>query len=900
MLSWLFYILILVAIVLIAFLVYNIICYFGIKSFDKKIKENKVDSAVKESSHFNLWLWIIKKSKIKSKVSAKKKIERKSSIIRKVLCILSANVVKDIVIVLILATVVYQLDLILTSVSSTITNLFTNKNCICYAICTGDTEDDAKTAYELLFGFDEYTKLCESLKLNSEDEEKLQDMQANAASGKDKSEFILSHLTDDAVTCYKNIVGSNNGFRSGDHKNRAQMTDAELKDDLKALLSDYKTNGRNPNCPSCKNASSERFSYKCLGEKHYVEGWTWEEIWDTNNNSGNTGTAPSGWTPGNATGPYAIQLDDGSYYWYHQSSAGDGCTYCGDWSESYMGSTGIKLGSQGCAIYSLAIGISNLVGKAITPTIVMADLDSPLSNGTYQLSTKYFPTSNLISRPNAVQQLASKYGLDYEAINSTVQDIDNVLSKGGYVWCQWIDAKCDWCINSTNGKHFMIIRKMVGDEYYCFTSCAGKIARSGGKDGAIETMNHGITKSDVVAAMNGQAFALYNNNIDPGTDGPVYLAIIGDSISSYAGEIPSNYQAYYPDNPDGESLTSYDQTYEKIVATTWGATIVGNLSSSGSYVHDSGSNVPGSGQQRKDDFAALTDSPTYTIVFMGTNDYWDGISISEFKAAYETMMKNLNEAQPTTQFICLGLYQIGPCSKAPYSYNNVIKTVADSYGATFINLDTAIDKDDGTTFDYSTMTFEDVHPNVEGMKWIAKQITDRVVVSTPPDDDDDDEALKYLVALEGESSSYEGSAAVIKVVLNRSRIKGKSVKEIVTEPHQFEGYDSSKIGVYTDSSGQEKPIYRAAKDVLSGKYNPFKEDNGAGADDYYYFFGVLNNSSDIWADTDAGRVYNWGNNVFYITYNTVHNKGTTSNADNRIWDTSAKKWNLQSGESKVY
>ena len=130
------------------------------------------------------------------------------------------------------------------------------------------------------------------------------------------------------------------------------MTQEQLKDDLYKLLSDYKVNGRNPNC-KCNTANKLALKKVCLVEEHWQEGWSWgtyyypEPTYDEEGNPIYPAPTPGpGPSPGNhmgkATGQYAVQLDDGMYYWYHQDGGkGCGCVHCGDWSSAIWGGSSL-------------------------------------------------------------------------------------------------------------------------------------------------------------------------------------------------------------------------------------------------------------------------------------------------------------------------------------------------------------------------------------------------------------------------------------------------------------------------------------------------------------------------------------------------------------------------------
>lgn len=525
MLNWIVYIFIALTIIFILFGIYGIVCYIllnkAIHKYGNDLSDEAAKKLIEEGSKANIFLWIALKNKaIRKKVTSGvgKQLEK---VIKRIKIALIIYIIANFLIaysVASLGVIVYNLNQQLITVSSAIQSLFgADDDCICYAKCTNNAEDDAKCSYELLFGPTEYTKLVNAMVITKPDRDNFNLL----VSGKDKGAYLIQHMNGAMVDCYKSIVGNNNKFmKKADGLDRSKMTNDQLKADLVKLLQDYKVNGRNPMC-DCNTANSNSLNRKCRGMSHWKQGWSWQEIWegitgteDNGENEGAEGNNPiNGFIPGNATGQYAVQLDDGSYYWYHQSSVTCGCTYCGNWTEMQWhggSSSKRKFGSDGCAVYSLAIGFSNLCGAEITPRVVLSDLDATIDGMNCTTSQTYFSGVG-IKRGDAIAKLASKYGVTAEPVDKTVTSIDTILAKGGYIWGSWVDAKCKWCGNGSS--HFMIIRKGDANNYYCFTSCRGKAASTGGKSGAIETMNYPLPKQECISAMTqGQLYGFYKTS----------------------------------------------------------------------------------------------------------------------------------------------------------------------------------------------------------------------------------------------------------------------------------------------------------------------------------------------------------------------------------------------------
>ncbi|MBO5388460.1 MAG: hypothetical protein J6A59_10015 [Lachnospiraceae bacterium] len=537
MLTYFVYIVLIAALLTAFIFVYDIICYILIKSKLKgtasKLTDDDAKRIANESGGANLWLRIIiarYKHKMKSKTSGEAKTLKKfAKSTNKVNFAVSAIMILSSVMLTAYGAGLYQLDYVL----SHITTLFHDEDCTCYAKCTRNPEDDMKCSYELIFGNAEYEKLLYGMNLTPMEKE----LFLTFSDGKAQGEFIIKHLNDDMVETYKAAL-KNKGIKRLNNKSKlySEMTDDELHDDLAKLLADYKKNGVNPNCTSCKDSNSFEVALGCQGLEHWKPGWTWQEIGDNDGTgSGGSTNLPGVSTMGNATGQYAVQLDDGMYYWYHQDGDhGCKCVHCGNWSAAQWAGPGkVKhaFGKDGCAVYSLAIGISNLYGAEITPAVIFEDLGSPITNGEITTVPMYFGGDNGRSiYYNAVaNRLAQKYNLDVSSIwtsevpRNLINFIDDILAKGGIVWGSWVDSQCQWCGNGST--HFMCIRKTDGTNYYCFTSCGGKCTSKGGKDGAIETMNYPIPKATCVSAFVGgkPIFGFVNPNATSG-GGKVELA----------------------------------------------------------------------------------------------------------------------------------------------------------------------------------------------------------------------------------------------------------------------------------------------------------------------------------------------------------------------------------------
>lgn len=474
-------------------LLYNVYCFIGL------IMYNKNKNAI--TAKFNSYIWLAKKMAGKQS-NNEKKLKKYSKLLRKVNIGVIVLMTSILIMNIVLLSIIYMLNIQATNISNILTTLFGKSDCSCYAKCTGDEEDDAKTAYELLFGPTEYDKFTEAVMKDMlpSDAQPFVDMIANEANGKEQGEWLIAHLNDDAVQCYKEIVGDNNKFRAGDHQDRSKMTNGELKDDLIALLKDYKVGGRNPNCERCFDVEDHQLATKCIGEAHWVPGWTWEAIWDSDNPGDGSEEEPGDNSGGNVAAKdsqYGIELDGEWYYWYHQKA--EGCvndvkhdTY------GHYGSLWIVSGTaaaRGCSSYSSAMAISNAVGAEVTPYVLLEDImGGTFSQGSsgWQFNnnaTQYidYKENAINMKKDALSKRVEEWchskgytGIHTEYIpNPSQAKIDEVLSKGGYIVASWFHDTSNgiaWYpkLSSGSGSHFMVIRKKDANGlYYCLNSAEG-------------------------------------------------------------------------------------------------------------------------------------------------------------------------------------------------------------------------------------------------------------------------------------------------------------------------------------------------------------------------------------------------------------------------------------------
>lgn len=228
------------------------------------------------------------------------------------------------------------------------------------------------------------------------------------------------------------------------------------------------------------------------------------------------------------------------------------------------------------------------------------------------------------------------------------------------------------------------------------------------------------------------------------------LSILGDSISTFDGYIPTDYNIFYPGSGD---ISTVEKTWWWQVMNTAGMELNANASSSNTTVTgdslDMTGSAPGCSTKRMIDLTPGDDGPApdILIVFMGTNDFLRSVPLGTFTEpsaqdegitdnfcdAYELMIQKLNALYPNAQIYFCTLLETnaGDVDEYPQSYpstnkngntigdfNAEIATIASAYSYPVIDIHNC-----GITYDtLGQYTSDGVHPNAEGAKLIADYV----------------------------------------------------------------------------------------------------------------------------------------------------------------------------------
>ena len=231
----------------------------------------------------------------------------------------------------------------------------------------------------------------------------------------------------------------------------------------------------------------------------------------------------------------------------------------------------------------------------------------------------------------------------------------------------------------------------------------------------------------------------------------VTVSIYGDSISTFEGWIPYGYNNFYPGSGDVEDINDtwwirvFDETGMKLCAnaSSAGCTCAGDST-------DAEKPQVGCSDFRITDLSDKNGAyPDIIVVFMGTNDLLTDIPLGEndgtavveegiidnFADAYSLMLDKLETYYPCSEIYCCTLLQVGDYgTETPYvaftngqgltaeDYSAQIRLIAENKGYPVIDLYHC-----GIEIgNLQNMTSDGVHPNAEGMKYIAEAVTSTI------------------------------------------------------------------------------------------------------------------------------------------------------------------------------
>lgn len=246
-----------------------------------------------------------------------------------------------------------------------------------------------------------------------------------------------------------------------------------------------------------------------------------------------------------------------------------------------------------------------------------------------------------------------------------------------------------------------------------------------------------------------------NGNViaDPSPLAGMKLSLLGDSISAYAGTIPSGNRAYYTGSNSG--VSSPNQMWWKVLCDKTGMIpLVINAWSGSSISPITGdTDTPMSDNSRCGNLGDGTTNPDIILIAGGVNDYsyasaaqneplpWDGktaaVSTNSFTECYADMIKKIQAYYPQALVVALSIFfnmrgtdngytlthTVGSNSYTQADYNSAIESVAKIMQIPFIRVDD-IGMNRNNMYPTYAVDYSDTptHPNAKGHKLIGEYL----------------------------------------------------------------------------------------------------------------------------------------------------------------------------------
>ena len=238
---------------------------------------------------------------------------------------------------------------------------------------------------------------------------------------------------------------------------------------------------------------------------------------------------------------------------------------------------------------------------------------------------------------------------------------------------------------------------------------------------------------------------LININIDNEVVSNGYLSIIGDSISTFDGWIPSGNKVFYDGSKYG--ITDVTKTWWYMAMTELGMNLCVNNSWSGSRVTTTAGDESAACMSRCQNLHTEEHEPDFIIIYIGINDYNNGVDIgvydgrssipestTTFREAYSVMLDKVLTRYPRAKVFVATLPY---CDRnddensfpelnrngVPLSdFNDAIRELANAFGVEIIELSKC-----GITFHNRKIYLGDeLHPNTAGMELMSRKVINKL------------------------------------------------------------------------------------------------------------------------------------------------------------------------------
>lgn len=199
-----------------------------------------------------------------------------------------------------------------------------------------------------------------------------------------------------------------------------------------------------------------------------------------------------------------------------------------------------------------------------------------------------------------------------------------------------------------------------------------------------------------------------------------YYAVLGDSISTFAGVTPPGGVFYDSWTCKETGVCQVEDTWWMQVIMELGGSFLSNNSYSGSTV-SGGELLSGTSMER---LRALGEHgmPDVILVSMGANDWGFGALPQEFEYEYRRMLQRMKKLYPEAEICCATLVEGEAPKEEPVFFNleGVMSQRIYSDRIRKVAKEEKVTLADIGRYGISYETVDGVHPNKNGMKTLAK------------------------------------------------------------------------------------------------------------------------------------------------------------------------------------
>ena len=199
-------------------------------------------------------------------------------------------------------------------------------------------------------------------------------------------------------------------------------------------------------------------------------------------------------------------------------------------------------------------------------------------------------------------------------------------------------------------------------------------------------------------------------------------SILGDSISTFEGYIPTGNNVYYPH--ENSDVCAVENTWWKIFLGKSGLELIVNESYSGSKILENGTLPISSGFLSDTRLDAL--SGNCIFIFGGTNDYGNEpvTPLQDAVTAYDLLIRKIQLKNPLSTIFCVTpLFRLDKdepnrAGWTLFQFVDAIKEIANQHKQCFLIDLFALPYD-------VTCTQDGLHPNKKGMRLIANYVAEQ-------------------------------------------------------------------------------------------------------------------------------------------------------------------------------